>query len=683
VKDFGISRQGVDGIAKELRERGTQQLIHEARLQIDGSKKIAKRQNPGRPGIESLRQFLDGQDYRNEPVIALVSLVLCVDLQIAVFAVRGERTRATRIPRDDSKHLPSEPPRTRRLLNLLEKSFTKTPLDAEAKVPWTDCDRDQLIKNDFFRLRGALRRISDNPEAMWTGSLNVPSLSDRFRPDWSFFVVGAGHPTSVKSVAARFQERASHLVVGAGTPTTFLDQLEWALYRLRIKNNIRGLLFSGCRADGGIRNSESDSAIFQWHINEEMVTHILKIQLLRFWIFGLIGMCFELPPGLSKAIPYKQRISMDRILIRPKITVARDRKNPDQSTVRFALLPEIVFPLKKLPNAEANSLAKTIRGLLRSQYKKLAAYEYAVRPTSGRGFRLPVLDQLAQIDSSNSILENSSTALALVPRHFFTSEPPLSLPDMQSLAMTQCPNGGIKRVSGKLIFNCPRLIVLIEEAYRANRYASQVEARRKWNGIIRRVIGDSDYEPWTWFDDLLPFWPGQQPYEYADDTATENLKQTYWNYDADFLLREISNEGWKLLLTEAESWGYEYKTIIGEKGRDFPRIIASLPRDLRQTASNRQDDLKDWWADALLRFNHDSTRIFRNAVENAQRYVLAEQAPLAIVVRTEEELVRVWEDYLGKYLRGRLLDRPNEFASRSPDDEHSPDYESDPWNEMD
>jgi len=263
------------------------------------------------------------------------------------------------------------------------------------------------------------------------------------------------------------------------------------------------------------------------------------------------------------------------------------------------------------------------------------------------------------------------------------------------LARKHCPDGGAVRASGNLVFHCPSLLKQIEKAFRKNRYSDQIFFVKRWNSLMRRVLGDFDYDSEMWFDDVLPLWPGQEPIIYFSDAALAGrdqtpltlarlkfagrlsmaasaqgynaidcLKATYCNYDADFLLREISPQGWENLKPSIDIWKRTLLELIlekyaasggGKRGLSVGenRILAAVPYP-RKYVLERLEDLKEWTLSAIPFFLRNSERILRHAVENAQRFVLAGKNPVAVVVLSEGAVLRHWKIYLGKFLVGKL-----------------------------
>ncbi len=687
VRELAISRPGIDGILKDITQKGIQPLISHAREKASAGNP-AKRPHAGRPGTDSLRKFLEIQNWKTEPVIALASLILSANVQIAVIAIRGMQTPDLADTSAEKGNRSRRHLFNKRLLESVTNSFNVCE-----KPEWTDCNRDQELKHVFFALRREMGLSAS--EAEWNESFQPPTLEERFGPSWRYVIVTAGDPGRCEAATAFLTQGISRPEHYPCDPAEFLDRLESAFYHIRVTRNIRGLFLCGQRADGYIGRKFDNSPIFQWHVDEKLVLEALKTNLLRFWIFAAGGLCFDLSPNLPMCIPFSDRISMDTLTIRPRLRVEKNPENPEEAKAFFSLIPEIVDALRIPSKKTPAKLEKEFRAQFKNHYKRLGKFEYIVRPTAEDRLNVKAPPYLLQVEK-NADPYISPIAVISIPRQFLMPRPPMELESLAALARLHCQDGGTVRASGKLVFHCPRVLKEIEKAFRRNNYSDQMFFVKRWNSLMRRVLGDFDYDSEMWFDDVLPLWPGQEPIIYfsgaaltgRDQTpstlarlkfagrltmdestppysAIDCLHGTYSNYDADFLLREISPKGWEDLGSSIDSWNEALAGLIVEKygasgiaknrlGASVKRILATIRDDRSECAKSRLEEVKEWTMDALPLFLRSSNRILRHAVENAQRFVLAGKDPVAVVVRKEADILRGWKSYLGKHLMGKL-----------------------------
>jgi hypothetical protein len=697
IRELGISRPGIEGILKDFTQKGIQVLLSQARKKAKEGNNPAKRPHAGRPGTDSLREFWDIQG-KTEPVIALVSLILSANVQIAVIAIRGMQTPdATNPSAEKVGH-------SRR--HLFNKRLVKSVVDSfkeHEKPDWTDCNRDQELKHVFFTLRREILRAS---ESEWNESFQPPTLNERFGSGWRYVVVKAGDPGACEAATAILTKGISRPEDSTCDSAEFLDRLESAFYHIRITQNIRGLFLCGQKAEGYISRKFDESPVFQWHVDKHSVLTALKSHLSRFWIFAAGGLCFDLAPKIPWCIPYYDRISMDILPIRPRLLVEQNPENPDEAKVFFKLIPQVVDFLC-IPSTEIPSkLEKEFRARFKDHYKQLGKFEYIVRPTPEDRLSVKAPRHLLQPGAQASPYI-SPIAVISIPRQFLMPLSSMGLEDMAALAQKHRPDGGAVRVLGNLVFHCPRVLKEIEKAFRKNKYSDRICFVTRWNSLMRRTLGDSDWDSEEWFDDVLPLWPGQKPIFYFSDAALEGrdqtpstlarlkfaarlpmvastqpynaidcLQWTYSNYDADFLLREISDRGWKDMEPFIKIWKRTLLGLIIEKygiAGDYDeglspsekRILAAVPKHRREYAKERLEELKEWTMSAILPFLKSSERILRHAVENAQRFVLAGKSPEAVVVLSEEEVLQKWKYFLRKSLRGKLAQPSDEPDTES------------------
>lgn len=153
----------------------------------------------------------------------------------------------------------------------------------------------------------------------------------------------------------------------------------------------------------------------------------------------------------------------------------------------------------------------------------------------------------------------------------------------------------------------------------------------------------------------------QVPYPGYDREVA--LRKTYANFDADFLIRKIDPRSWLSIQRFVRSFTALCNDAILKTYFPGPtpspwRFRNTIPEKFRakDLLNKYEDSLPSWGAEALPRFQ-PFPRVLRRAVENAQRFVLAGLPPSAVVVCTQEELMRSWKSYLGSYLVTKLLEQ--------------------------
>jgi hypothetical protein len=158
-------------------------------------------------------------------------------------------------------------------------------------------------------------------------------------------------------------------------------------------------------------------------------------------------------------------------------------------------------------------------------------------------------------------------------------------------------------------------------------------------------------------------------------SPTSSFEEMLSDLDADFLLCHLSSADRSLIDSQAAEWAAAVQRFIQplfdvdeSSGRD--RVIGSIEGTLRPQAAARKSELRSWVFDTLQAFSRNNRRIIRQAIEVAQRCVIAGLPPIAIVVEPEETIIRRFAALLRRRVKSELMPRkfkaiaPREFGDR-------------------
>ena len=406
-----ITREGLRKIQRKIDDLGWIAVVAELRQKLERLKTVSSepRVPKGRPRRSTRATVISADKLRNEPVIALVSVVGGSDVQFAVVAVRRHsqkdvsvRTRARSIRSAFSRTLPAQ--------------WTRGFVDEWIRLPFA------YLKSSFARLQSAERQSESLPKAR---GVRMSPLAERFPGDWWFVVL-----------CARGCKRSNVLLslLGDIEPLTLeckgsvADRLEAALYTLRVTQNLRGFLPCLWGFHEAVRNyiPRGPDGLFQWHADEEAVLQELKERVYDFLVRATSGHLFDLTAWARDRIPHSDRFPL-MTLQSAKVVDLRKEEKDRPFIVEFKPISEAIWPrVGQMRSCEHNV------GSLRSWWRRhpgLAACDYVVRPGKQQRSWMTIPESFL-LNPFVSATASQPAALVSVPRQFLMPPSELSIPKM-------------------------------------------------------------------------------------------------------------------------------------------------------------------------------------------------------------------------------------------------------------
>ena len=686
VQECGISHQGLLNIRNDVRELGVKTQTDAIRASIDSAKtkKNTERRAPGQPPIPTLEAFADRQKPEKEAVIELVSVVFAADVQLVIIGVQTPTAKA------DS---PSDLRKAAELQALIRTAIEK----AKEPVRWTGFPFDQEQRYLFNVMRW---RYGDTVRLGVTyNPRELPSpLGSRFSPHWSFYVFTSTRTSVTRALIARMMKDRRYKLY-QWEREAFFSNIEGVVHQLRMTCNLRGL----CPASEGLEKRlwawKGKSHHFEYHVEPSGIHSHVKRRLAQIAGFAHAGYVFALDLTLVRAIPKRERIPIKIAAVRAR--VFKRENGPENSSLQYNALPELgyIVPVK-------TNQADKLKGALRTP-GLAPLFEYSVRLQVGQQtstFPTALLKRLSGKPSGG----RSHVALIGLARQFLMPPQPVALGVLKRFSSRDGTKSFRVQVDGKTIpafcLSCPALLEAIEKAFQRNDYGDSLAALSGWKRRLAASSADPNQPPtgwlWDWTQGIPDIVP---PFHFSDDelrgvdtsaitrkrlrvspvpefatTATgyerradgvvypgydrqATLRKVYSEFDADFLLRKIDDPTWCSLLENVKAFSELCKAAIfdlvfKQEIRPLRRLLRSaIPPRLRSDGlmQQHQDDLVSWGTDAFHAFQ-PCPRVLRQAVENIQRFILAGFSPAAVVVYTQEELLRDWKIHLTGYLARKL-----------------------------
>ena len=684
---YGVSREAVRKIRNQIRDDGLDVVL--AKIARATDRKNVRNARPprprGRPKILTFRAALTRKQLRGEPVVALVSLVVAADAQVAVIGVREEAEDTNASPKG------ATPPLLETILNAFNKP---------ERVRWTRGYVDEWLRRPFLLLRWDVAACKREGKLPRCKHAYAPKVTGRFSVNWKFIVLQSGQDHVAQALTRRLMEGRSFKLLQCERRQV-IAHLEEILYTLRITHNLRGLvpyldnLTSLVWEWHGARCHEP----LEWHATEEQTEEGLKNRIIDFHVREKMGALYDLTPTLLRSIPRSERFRIGAFRLKPKISlIDRDRRG-DAFGV-YEPFPGIEMPLSIAAKKRGSlaKLEKELRARLAARPKS-AAFEYAVRPAKRQRRWMYFTRFLLKKREHKKFPD--TIAIVLVPRHFLMPGSTVPLKKLVEWGRNNSRGRSsdvVKDQQGKktFIFRAPKLLSAIENAFRSGRYAGRLEllaGNEEWwrpalsGPSTEIVIAGNRHREFGRVGELFPPFRCLSDEELAAATwyqrqldpsynNQEILLNLYRALDADFLLREIDDADWEKIIRLIPRWSNHSRKII--KAGFFPKknlrreeFSKRLPGGIRSLAWTDKDKAQRLATDALQTFELHP-RILREIVENAQRCALENLPLTAIAVRTEAELRRDWERHFklsvrqnvfGKRGRARGTEKIDRFAS--------------------
>ena len=466
--------------------------------------------------------------------------------------------------------------------------------------------------------------------------------------------------------------------------------------------------------------SENYRGAFIWDTDRDRVEEWLRRRRVSSTYLAAGGYLFDLRPALWQVLPYRNRVSLGVIRVRTKVRTVSEGLGADPYKLVVQPLPETAVVLGDVAVDQSEEVAKQYRGDLRKSNPHARLIYAADARDRNLRFPPALTDALPDDQTSHREIEGRAVVLVPrhyllpVPAVDLESLASLTEPDSAEIRyMNVLQNNEERRV---LVGTVPSLMAGIEESFLANRYGDAhretllyqerfrtAQSRYRRQVDHRRVATLFQLDPFSGpyynfsVPDLSHLWPEGPELPPSDqplhsrlahrvnslggkhrrgDPESENLRwpssrgeysphrtmlAVLTEFDADFLLLGISAAIRADMDDQAIRWADKLREIVighffpaGSGGKlNFALVRATIP----SWTGAKDEDLTDGFNDALAAFYESRQRSFlRGAVENAQRLALAGYKPVAVVVETDEAILRSWRSYLGQRLRGKLTD---------------------------
>lgn len=715
IRKYGLSREGIRKIQKEVRRRKWAGVVADLRrrLQTLQAAHFAPKRGQGRPRKNTLGSILSLDALEAEPAVTLASLVIGSDIQIAVLGIRVEQ---------------GHPLSERSLLKPIRNAF-KSPLIPD----WTRGGIDEWIRLPLEKLRDVDEQLAFGRRACVARNIKVPPLAARFSEDWKFLVLTQCRGASLMP-ARRLVGKARHDFIECDG--SLVSLLEGALYTLRVTQNLRGFLPSLERLNPALEawQRQYRRTVFQWHSTEKEALQGLRRRLFDFHVRAACGYMFDLTRGARDRIPRDDDFRVFTLAISPRVGQLEPGFN-GTALGKFAPFPEFEIPFGL---SDARRWTETrLRERLRSN-RRSTAFDYVIRPAARQRIRMHFPFELLGSVGADRGKPPLAVALVSVPRQFLMPKPPVALDMISSLAAEAPDLNNVSSVTieGKEALMCsiPKLIQSIDAAFRANRYGDRVAAINGSEDWWRHLLSGPSHEVSDGTSSIREFGRANLMFEppfyfphsvlcgqSADETMHWRLRQSriperamingciiertdncvfpgyhsdrtrrelYLTYDADFLLREIAARDWALVQGIAGRWSDAARKVVCSNillpkttgtwrqqrraghqtwqewfdSADLgSNVMNAIPRRLKPNVDRRA--LRAWTCEALSQFE-SSRHLIRSAVETAQRLTLEGREPKAIVVRTKEEILESWRRYFRKFVRDKAI--PGDVRREAP-----------------
>jgi hypothetical protein len=701
-RNAGMDREGLRKLKRELAASGVAQVLEKLRQRVEA--KIAKFSRPrhrrGAPRITALSAALTLKQIRAEPIITLASLVLAKDVQVAILAIQPPTRRQS-----DQVTLLKRTKFLGAVSQIVRESLTPR---------WTRGAIDDWLREPFQ----FLPKTNVLPTNQNLHPRSIAPLTIRFGKRWRFLVIAKGPKRKVSATIDRFLNGAPGEVISPGRMSV-VSYLEQALYSLRLRLNFRGLLptFAGLEDEARIWKGRRDSKIappFVWHSNERNAVAGLKLSVADFLVRAAGGYMIDLTVNAWRRIRRNETFPIATTPTRPEV-----KSNKEGGRTRsffYEPLPGFEIPWTTKAEGEASALKAML-----IECRDASRFQYAVRPRNGQRLRLTAPhDILARTKDGNGFVPE--VAVVLLPRHTIFPPPEVDLVAIanQTSSMQTRRVKGVRNLTQQgerfLIFRSKFLISAVRQAFTENRYGKYVRGvnghEHWWMRLLSGPVQGVEFFPESTELFRPPFyfsqkdlnrgsaspdvarwvkewharpplkvsvpdngWAAGKPSYDADNEFLELLT----TFDADFLLREISDVNWKRLQKELAEWNAAVTSLIDAEffpnnRPDTQKIKRTVHSALAKKASEFSEDLGPWAFETRPNFPA-SLRTLRRALENAQTLVLAESDPAALVILSHDAILEEWRRFLGGTLRRKLEDATG-IQSRGDADEQSDDGES-------
>ncbi len=466
--------------------------------------------------------------------------------------------------------------------------------------------------------------------------------------------------------------------------------------------------------------SENYRGAFVWHTDRNRVEEWLRRRRVSTTYLAAGGYLFDLRPALWQILPYRNHVNLGAIRVRTKVRTVSEGTGVDTHKLVVQPLPETAVMLGDLAVNHSEEMVQKYREDLRKSNPHARLIYAADARHRNLRFPSALTEALPGDQTSQREIDGRAVVLVprhyLLPVPEVNLEILASLTEPGSAGiryMDVLHNNEERRV---LVGTVPSLIAGIEESFLANRYGDAhremllyqerfrtAQSRYRRQVDHRRVASLFQLDPFSGpyyhfsVPDLSHLWPegpelppSDQPLHsrlahrvntlgrkhQRGDPAAENLRwppgsgeysshrtmlAVLTEFDADFLLLGISAAIRADMDEQGMRWADKLRQIIidhfypaGSGGKlNLAPVRATVPL----WTGAKDEDLTDGFNDALAAFHGSRQRSFlRGAVENAQRLALAGYKPAAVVVETDEALLRSWRSYLGQRLKGKLSD---------------------------
>ncbi len=442
-------------------------------------------------------------------------------------------------------------------------------------------------------------------------------------------------------------------------------------------------------------NTNLTSAEFEWRWDVKNVSRVLRRRLAENYAYAAFGFLVRLPSKCRDRLRFSDKFPVDTLTLRPGVDVSpAELDGIEGAIVTYSPIPQtpvsehFVYYKGNCPELES-----TIRKHLK-QTPSSARLEYCVRPSNEqrRAMTAPieVLNKAGlEVDRPLGQAAYGSAAIILVPMHFAIHPPKVSLDQLVNFGGEMSKIKAVTNVfeeNGEklLTFYFQPILYAIIMAFRKNAYGDrlaflglmQKQLLRKWKGAELSgeflAGGKRRFEPQYYFaeEELVGtslskltksrlshckirrralgangIVQDRATHRYPGYSVSHALRKTLVGLDADFLLREVSEHHWTSLAAAANEWESLYRESYSEwisESNKHPEILRNLlAAQCRDAWKGKEDELSDLALDTVDLSTKQTSRLLRNAVENAQRLLLSGREPLTIVVRKRSELINL------------------------------------------
>ena len=423
--------------------------------------------------------------------------------------------------------------------------------------------------------------------------------------------------------------------------------------------------------------------------------------------FATKGVLLEMSGALWQKIPFQDEIPSGSLTLRTRVEV-KDVPGPGQVRIAVRPLPGIeyrrVVPFSSTPEHEAKVLR---RALNREGNSKRFVYS-TVQGKRANLRRSIVVPRAFFTKNADAKSLGKGVGVVLLPRHFLTSEPAVSLGDLVTLgrkAKSAVTVADLETTEGSdsgILFYVPDLLEKIRTKTEEWWYHDRIEDIAKWQGSLLKLgmwesLSDGEIKWMEFFHKLyvtdgleerawdrlkndgevrerltqrlkageLHLPPGQEqspghrlPSDLNWEEMFENLLR---QVDADYLLLGLDEKSRRTLDAAADQWAATVAEIPKREywpsdKLDLCKVKELVSRELRGAfESHRDDEVQSWCHDALVSFSGNSKFVLRSVIENMQRMVLAGLPATPIAVESRNGTLRRWRALLRTILNARLV----------------------------